>query len=269
MLVQQAQRPSSTPLLQRAASAPRAFGRATRRWSHAAGLTANIASGLRRIEQCERNGHNADRQRLSFQQWLANNVCAIHGIEVEVSGRVDLLGGDLPCVTVANHISYLDPIAILSRVSAFAIAKREVSSWPLVGQLATQLGMIPYARGDAFDGARVLRQCEQHLRCGHRVLAFPEGTTTRGNDVVRFHRGAFFLARHCQVPLLPIVVRYDSADAAWVGDDTFLPHYMRTTMRPVTRVRLDVLAPVQPDEATSSDGLCAAVQTRFATALAM
>ena len=86
--------------------------------------------------------------------------------------------------------------------------------------------------------------------------------------MVDFHRGGFFLARRCGVPVLPIVVRYDSKDAAWVGDDTFLPHYMRTTLRPTTRVTLEVLDPVAADAAASAQGLCDLVRRRFAASLA-
>ena len=254
-------------LLRRAVAAPRAVTRATRRWGHAAGLTANIATALRRLEQLQDSGVDADAERMAFQQWLANNVCAIHGIEVDVSGRLDLLAGDRPFVMVANHISYLDPVAILARLPAFSVAKKEVAAWPFVGQLATQLGMIPYVRGNALSGAQVLRRCERHLRDGYRVLAFPEGTTTTGDRVAEFHRGTFFLAQHCNVPLLPIVLRYDCKDAPWVGDTTFLPHYMRTTMRPVTRVSVELLDPVMPREAEGSWALCNMVEQRFAASL--
>lgn len=268
LALQDAVQPRGTAaLLRRAVEAPRAVSRATRRWSHAAGLTANIASALRRLEQLEHHGADADRERLSFQRWLASNVCAIHGIEVDITGRLDLLEGGQPMVLVANHISYLDPVAILARLPAFSVAKREVATWPLFGPLATQLGMIPYARGDAFSGAQVLRRCEGHLDRGHCVLAFPEGTTTRGHHVVDFHRGAFHLAQRCGVPVLPIVVRYDCEDAPWVGDTTFLPHYMRTSMRPVTRVALEVLEPTKPGDADGSRKLCDLVKRRFATAL--
>ena len=254
-------------LLRRAVEAPRAVTRATRRWGQAAGLTANIASALRRLEQLRDRGVDADPERLSFQRWLASNVCAIHGIEVDITGRLDLLTCDRAFVMVANHISYLDPIAILSRLPAFSVAKQEVATWPFVGQLATQLGMIPYARGDTFNGAQVLRRCEDHIRRGHRVLAFPEGTTTRGHHVAGFHRGAFHLAQHCNVPVLPIVVRYDSEHAPWVGNDTFLPHYMRTSMRPVTRVSVELLDPVGPGTAVGSRALCERVERLFAAAL--
>ena len=258
---------ASATLLQRAAQAPRAVTRATRRWSHAAGLTANVAVALRRLEALRGRGVDADPERLSFQKWLASNVCAIHGIEVELFGRIDPLAGQRPMVMVADHISYLDPIAILSRLPAFSIAKQEVATWPLLGKLATQLGMIPYVRGDAFSGARVLKTCELRLKRGFNVLVFPEGTTTRGSHVEPFHRGIFHLAQHGSVPVLPLVLRYDCEDAPWVGDETFLPHYMRTSMRPRTRVLLEVLDPVEPNTTGSPRILRDAVQHRYASAL--
>ncbi len=271
-LVMLAHRDVASPLepvtpLQRAVWAGRGLTRATRRWRDAAGLTTNVLAALRRLETLE-DGVDSDTERLAFQRWLANNVCAIHGVEVEAVGWVDHLASNRPMVVIANHISYLDPVAILSRVPAFSIAKEEVASWPLVGKIAAQLGMLSYARGNAFSGARVLRQCEQRLRRGFSVMAFPEGTTSRGRTVEGFHRGVFHLARHCNVPILPIVVRYDHEHAPWVGDDMFLPHYMRFSLQPRTRVVLEVLDLVAPEAADTAQAVRTSLERRYRSSLA-
>jgi 1-acyl-sn-glycerol-3-phosphate acyltransferase len=73
------------------------------------------------------------------------------------------------------------------------------------------------------------------------VLIFPEGTTTHGDRVLPFKRGSFGVAALAGVPVVPVALRYESAAAAWVGDDTFLPHYMRTVAKPYTRVSVDFL----------------------------
>lgn len=249
-------------------AAPRSVSRATRRLTHLATLTANVAAGLHRLEERRARGLELDHERLGFQQWLAGNLCAIHGIQVVIDPRSRseaALGG--PAVLVANHISYIDPLAILDRFPAYSIAKQEVSRWPLLGSVATQLGMVPYVRGDAFDGARVLLRCEKVLRRGHRVLAFPEGSTTRGARVCRFHRGVFHLARRCGVPVVPIAIRYHSAEAAWVGDATFVPHYVRTTMRPVTRVTLHVRPALDPRHHATARALAEAARCSIEGAL--
>lgn len=259
---------SVTALWKRAFEAPRSVTRATRRLTHTATLTANIAASLRRIEGLQARGLDADSERLRFQQWLAGNLCTIHGIQVVLDLRPGQAARlDQPAVLVANHISYIDPLAILAQLPAFSIAKKEVSQWPLLGQVAVQLGMIPYRRGDVFDGARVLRRCEAALRRGHRVLAFPEGSTTLGFGVSRFHRGVFRLAQRCNVPVIPIAIRYHGPEAAWVGDAMFVPHYMRTTMRSVTRGRLAVLDALEPHRFPTARALADAARCSIASAL--
>src|SRR5688572_25874891 len=46
------------------------------------------------------------------------------------------------CLYVSNHISYIDPVIILSHVDAYVVAKLEVSRWPLVGLAGKLVGTI-------------------------------------------------------------------------------------------------------------------------------
>ncbi len=262
-------RPALVPSLwRRAVSAPRSVTRATRRLTHTATLSANVAACMRRIEGLRARGLETDNERLEFQRWLTGNLCAIHGIEVLLDSPLGPeLSNEQPVVMVANHISYIDPLAILARLPAFSIAKQEVSHWPVLGQVAAQLGMLSYRRGDVFDGARVLRRCELALRRGHRVLAFPEGYTTRGHSVSPFHRGIFYLAQRCGVPVVPLAIGYQGPEAAWVGDATFVPHYMRTTLRPMTRGWLRVLGALDPRRYPTPEALAEAARCSIASAL--
>src|SRR5687767_6635198 len=92
--------------------------------------------------------------------------------------------GEIPrggALIVANHISYLDPIAILPQCPAAPLAKAEVAEWPIIGSLADALGVIFVARKDRMARARALRRIHDLLEAGVPVLNFPEGTTTRGD----------------------------------------------------------------------------------------
>src|SRR5262249_19522022 len=61
----------------------------------------------------------------------------------------------------------------------------------------------------------------------------PEGTTTDGSGPpLPFRRGLFGIARRAGVRVLPVALRLDPPDAAWVGGAPFLPHYWRMTTRP-------------------------------------
>ena len=147
-----------------------------------------------------------------------------------------------PCVVVANHLSYIDPLAIVSLVPSVPIAKTEVRGWPLIGELMNQLGVLFVQREDPYSGAQVLRDSMVALRRGLSVLAFPEGTTTTG-EVLPFRRGMFGVAQHTGAPIVPIALRYESEELCWVGNDPFLPHYLRTTARSRTRLEVTICPP--------------------------
>ena len=130
-----------------------------------------------------------------------------------------------------------------------------------------RLGVLYVDREDAVSGARVLREAMRSLSRGVSVLVFPEGTTTRGDQVLPFKRGSFGAAALAGVPIVPVALRYESANAAWVGDDLFLPHYVRTMSKPYTRVSVEFLPPLSYARATSVSDLAAQARGAIASAL--
>lgn len=196
--------------------------------------------------------------------WLAENLCALHGVRACVRGV--LPSG--PCVLVANHLSYFDPVVLAAQTPLVAIAKRDVADWPLVGKACQKLGVSFVTRGDAHSGARVLREALRALEDGVSMLVFPEGTTTRGEQVLPFKRGIFGVAQRAGVPIVPVALRYEREDAAWVGDETFLPHYVRTMAHVCTRVSVEYLAPLPRDRGQSANGLAELARRSIARALA-
>ena len=71
------------------------------------------------------------------------------------------------------------------------------------------------------------------LRRGHRVLIFPEGTTTSGGPPSTFHRAGFQAAVDAAVPVVPVAIGYadgrgrPTTSAAFVGDDDLLSSLWR------------------------------------------
>jgi 1-acyl-sn-glycerol-3-phosphate acyltransferase len=200
-----------------------------------------------------------DVRRARFLRDTCARICDRHGFGLEVDGR--LPRG--PAVFVANHVSYIDPLVIGSLFPCVPLAKAEIASWPVVGNGAQALGVIFVRRGDVWSGARAIRSGLRALEEGVSVLGFPEGTTSR-NRVLPFQRGLFGLARLAGVPIVPIALSYDDPAAAWVGDEWFLPHYVRTAMRPRTRAFLRVGDPIA---VTSADGAAESARARIAALL--
>jgi 1-acyl-sn-glycerol-3-phosphate acyltransferase len=161
-------------------------------------------------------------------------IARAHDLEVRVRG--ELPRG--PALIVANHVSYLDPIAILSRCAALPVCKGDVAGWPLIGGCARALGVLFVQRELPMERVRALRKVHALLAAGVSVLNFPEGTTTRGNHVAPFWRGTFGIAQRLGVPVIPVALRYRDPALAWFGRATFLPHYWRTVRRPSVEVVL-------------------------------
>ena len=221
---------------------PSRLGRASQRTGRTALQLANAATHIKRrlapLPACAASS----AKRLDYASQLARAICVINGFDVQVSGPRPRG----PAILVCNHVSWQDPILIGSVVPALAIAKIEVESWPLIGELARGLDYLFVDRGRAHSGARVLLRAKTALEYGAALLTFPEGTTTLGHDVLPLHRGVFGLSRITGVPVWPIALRYADADAAWVGDESFLPSFYRTVARPRTVARLDFGTPLEP-----------------------
>lgn len=151
-----------------------------------------------------------------------------HDLVVRVTGELPREPGLL----VANHVSYLDPLAILSVVPAIPIAKREVADWPVIGGVARALGVTFVDRTQPWSRVRALMRVHATLAAKTSVLTFPEGTTTDGSHVLPFQRGCFGIAARLDRPVVPVAIRYDDPRTAWTDQAAFLPHYLAHARRP-------------------------------------
>lgn len=208
------------------------------RASHHAGrglFHALAELGIARVDP-PRGAHDAAHR-------LAGALGAIaRAHEITVSVR-----GEPPrgcALIVANHISYLDPLAILPLCPAAPLAKSEVEGWPIVGPIGAALGVVFVRRADPHGRARALRRIGALLGAGVSVLNFPEGTTTRGDGVRPFLRGGFGIAQRLGVPIAPVAIRYRDPALAWCDGATFFPHYARTAARPRIEVTLTFCPPM-------------------------
>ncbi len=192
--------------------------RATGRLARIAGLAAVT------LARAGRDGGppGQGRERTELLAGAARRALEIHGLEVRASGRPP--GG--PALLVSNHLSYLDPLVFLSRTACVPISKSELASWPLLGAVARRTGVLFVERSSAGSRLAVMRAAERVFRDGGIVLNFPEGTTTDGSTVLRFRKGLFEVARALGVPVIPAALRYRPAQLAWIGDATFVPHYL-------------------------------------------
>ncbi len=110
-------------------------------------------------------------------------IAASHGCSAGVPGLARPTRG-LIC---SNHLSYLDILAYAAAVPCIFISRSDVRRWPVFGWCARAGGTIFIDRQSRASTERVARQMAEALEAGVPILLFPEGTSTDGSSVLRFH----------------------------------------------------------------------------------
>lgn len=129
---------------------------------------------------------------------------------------------------VLNHISWLDIFVIDASYPATFIAKSEIRGWPFVGWLCTGVGTLYIERGKRSEVRRTRQTIAKEIARGVLIALFPEGVTTFGRSLERFHSALFQPALDAGAALQPVALRYvDVAGlhtdaAAYVGDASLM-----------------------------------------------
>lgn len=150
--------------------------------------TAYLSVEARRRPPAERLAYRARRQEVGCRL-----LCRIAGLRVTVHGALPEGGPSTSKgrLLVCNHIGPLDPIILASQMPVSFAAKAEIARWPFVGWVTREMGVFSVARERrALTGAFV-EEVQERLRHGVDVLVFPEGRTSRGDQVLPFKTGAF------------------------------------------------------------------------------
>jgi len=165
--------------------------------------------------------------------WVCRVALKIIGLHLMTSGALSREADAL----VANHASYLDVIVLNAVGPMIFVSKDDVAGWPGVGWLARLTGTVFIAR-DPREAGLQREMLLERIEAGHRLLFFPEGTSTDGRQVLNFKSSLFAaFAGTDQLPakiIQPIAVRYHAADGVddriygWWADMEFAQHFMQT-----------------------------------------
>ncbi len=146
------------------------------------------------------------------------------------------LSGPLPRngLIVSNHLGYLDILFYGAAFPCVFVAKSEVRSWPIFGALAAAAGTVFLERGNAASAAAAARTMESILARNLPVLLFPEGTSSDGSTVLRFHSALFEPAIRNRASVTAAAVRYASVpglseqELCYYGDVRLGSHLFNT-----------------------------------------
>ncbi|WAK02478.1 lysophospholipid acyltransferase family protein [Methylobacter sp. YRD-M1] len=199
-------------------------------------IAAGIFPVVNWLYPVEDAGNRRDKLKMHWLRLFSRILC----LDIIVDGDLPRRG----TLLASNHISWLDIIVIGRYLPAYFVAKSDISGWPVVGYLARQAGTIFIRRGDKRHIQATAKAMAGLLRDGRSIIAFPEGTTTCGDEVLHFHSSLFEPALSTQSAIQPVALQYYGEarlQAPFIGDDAFVPHLIRMLALDRIEARLSFL----------------------------
>jgi 1-acyl-sn-glycerol-3-phosphate acyltransferase len=155
------------------------------------------------------------------------------GVEIDVVGRFPERGS-----VIANHLSYVDIVVFAALHPCVFVSKAEIAKWPVVGWMTTMSGTVYVERGHGGSAMKARRGMQATVDAGLPVVFFPEGTTTNGGKMLKFHSGLLAQAMLGGGPVTAAYVRYSlgadngpgvsvADDVCYWGDRKMLPHVFK------------------------------------------
>jgi 1-acyl-sn-glycerol-3-phosphate acyltransferase len=149
------------------------------------------------------------------------------GVQLSLLGVTPTRG-----LLVSNHLSYLDILAFSAALPCVFVSKADVAGWPIIGRFAEQAGTIFVRRDKKGDGPRANASIAECMRNDVCVVVFPEGTTTSGERILRFHSTMLQPAVDAGDVITPCAIRYEHEDGSfanevsWWGKMPLGPHLL-------------------------------------------
>lgn len=214
--------------------------------------------------------YTAARRGNAVKVW-SQSLLRLLGVRLHVHGRPPGTR-TAPVMLVANHVSWLDIYAINAVLPVRFVAKSEIRAWPVIGWLSAHAGTLFIERARRRDTVRISGEIAGAMQRGDVVTVFPEGTTTDGSKVLRFHSSLLQPALQAGAAVQPVALRYGRDDgslcveAAYDGDKSLWATLQLIVARPVIHAHVWFL-PVLPTTAADRRTLANAAQTAIADRL--
>jgi 1-acyl-sn-glycerol-3-phosphate acyltransferase len=191
-------------------------------------------------------------------RFMLSSSCRLAGVRFDAQG-LDRIPRDRAVIFMANHVSNLDPPALISlipgRTSAFM--KRALMNLPILGTGFRQGEFIAVDRsGSRRDAQRSVTEAQRVLAKGTHITTFVEGTRSPDGRMLPFKKGPFFLAMASGALCIPVSIH---------GTETILGKGSLRIRPGVAHVVFH--EPIDPKNFASREELMQAVRAAIASGL--
>jgi 1-acyl-sn-glycerol-3-phosphate acyltransferase len=141
-------------------------------------------------------------------------------------------------VIISNHVSYVDGIILGSLFPVVFVSKKEVKSWPVIGQWTALCGTIFINRQRKELVPLLIEEISMKLMQEANILLFPEGTSTNGERMLPFQTAPLAAPLRKRAIIVPVTLAYKSVEEKpvsvanrdliyWYGDMSFVNHFWK------------------------------------------
>lgn len=173
---------------------------------------------------------------------------------------------------VANHLSWIDILAIAGTSGSAFVAKAELDDAPVVGWLARLNRTVFVSREDRLGVADQINRLRDALAENWAVTVFPEGTTTDGYSLLPFRTPLLQVLDPPPpgVMVQPVALDFHGAgrELAWIGIESGKDNAIRLLSRPGNfDVTVEFLDPFLPADFPGRKAIAAESRRRIQLAL--
>jgi len=174
-------------------------------------IVGKAVTAVRKTVGAEQDASVADSEvfQVAFKTWLSMNGVFPSVTYVPIGDGFRAEDMKQTPIIVSNHMCYLDGLVLAAVFGAPKIlAMQGTLSTPIIGLFAEEIGVIEVNREDKASRTATMEAITRHVadwRPGQRpLLLFPEGTTSNGDGLLPFKKGAFIP----KAPVRPVVISY-------------------------------------------------------------
>jgi 1-acyl-sn-glycerol-3-phosphate acyltransferase len=146
------------------------------------------------------------KSKLAYHFILANFAKSMIYIMANVTKHIinpDKEDFSKPALVIANHQSFLDILSlVMLNPKLILFTNNWVWNSPVFGGVVRMAGYFPVAQGVETS----IDKLAETVRQSYSIAIFPEGGRSADGKIKRFHKGAFFLAEHLGMDILPIIM---------------------------------------------------------------
>ena len=179
---------------------------------------------------------------LRYTAWIIGARVKIHGTPL----RRDVF-------FIANHVSWVDILALAGATGTAFVAKFELSQVPVIGWLCRLNRTVFVKRENRMGVAQQINALKEALADNWSVTVFPEGTTTDDRSLLPFKSSMLSVLEPPPAGVLVQPVVLDYGDVAefigWIGEEGGVNNAMRVMGRKGSfPLRITYLEPFSPED---------------------